>query len=82
MHSSLVQQMNNFKFTKSKFIVWFFKVIEKKCCFANYALQTLLNALGERRLRRLRSLSFLEIKSNKSTVKIRWSSTFRLPLKR
>jgi len=29
MHSSLVQQMNNFKFTKSKFIVWFFKTIEK-----------------------------------------------------
>lgn len=29
MHSSLVQQMNNFKFTKSKIIVWFFKVIEK-----------------------------------------------------
>jgi glycosyltransferase involved in cell wall biosynthesis len=29
MHSSLVQQMNNFKFTKSKLIVWFFKTIEK-----------------------------------------------------
>ncbi len=29
MHSSLVQQMNNFKFTKSKLIVSFFKIIEK-----------------------------------------------------
>jgi len=29
MHSSLVQQMNNFKFTKSKIIVSFFKAIEK-----------------------------------------------------
>ena len=29
MHSSLVQQMDNFKFTKSKLIVGFFKLIEK-----------------------------------------------------
>lgn len=29
MHSSLVQQMNNFQFTQSKFIVGFFKFIEK-----------------------------------------------------
>jgi glycosyltransferase involved in cell wall biosynthesis len=30
MHSSLVQQMDNFKFTKLKFIVGFFKYIENK----------------------------------------------------
>jgi glycosyltransferase involved in cell wall biosynthesis len=29
MHSSLVQQMNNFQFTKSKIIISFFKMIEK-----------------------------------------------------
>jgi len=29
MHSSLVQQMDNFKFTKSKIIISFFKMIEK-----------------------------------------------------
>jgi len=29
MHSSLVQQMSNFQFTKSKFVVGFFKFIEK-----------------------------------------------------
>jgi len=29
MHSSLVQQMNNFQFTRSRFIVWVFKFIER-----------------------------------------------------
>jgi len=45
MHSSLVQQMNNFQFTKSKIIIGFFKWMEKKALRSATSIIVICQAL-------------------------------------
>jgi len=45
MHSSLVQQMNNFQFTKSKIIIGFFKWMEKKALKSATSIIVICQAL-------------------------------------
>lgn len=47
MHSSLPQQLTNFQFTKSKFIIWLFKKLEDSCLYAADAIITICPDLAD-----------------------------------
>lgn len=46
MHSSLPQQLRNFKFTKSKFLIGLFEKLEKRCLQKSDAIVTICPALA------------------------------------